>query len=177
MVPVGKLVQCRKREEFPRGKPGQSRARSCGERSGPSYASGAYNEDPICQRQAPEEGIADIKYDSTLCQQCQLFISVIKCVIKLSSDNPNCRFIVQKAIGYIDQQFKCLSDELKKKKTAFPRTIVYCTSIANCGEIVSFFQEELGGVADGMYAIYHSRTPQGIFYMESFPLLGKQMAL
>ena len=84
---------------------------------------------------------------------------------------------IQNAIGYIDQQFKCLADELKKKKTAFPRTIVYCTSIANCGEIFSFFQEELGGVADGMYAIYHSRTPQGIFYMESFPLLGKQMAL
>ena len=39
---------------------------------------------------------------------------------------------------------------------------MYCTSIANCGEIFSFFQEELGGVADGMYAIYHSRTPQGI---------------
>ena len=25
-----------------------------------------------------------------------------------------------------------------------------------------FFNEELGGVADGMYAMYHARTPQGI---------------
>lgn len=83
-------------------------------------------------------------------------------VIKLSPDNPNCKFIVQKAVGDIAQQFTCLAMDLKEKKAVFPRTIVYCTSIANCGEIFSLFHEELGCVAEGMYSMYHSRTPKGI---------------
>ena len=83
-------------------------------------------------------------------------------VIKLSPDNPNCKFIVQKAVGDIAQQFTCLAMDLKEKTTVFPRTVVYCMSIASCGEIFSLFREELGCVAEGMYAMYHSRTPKGI---------------
>lgn len=83
-------------------------------------------------------------------------------VIKLCPDNPNCKFIVQKAMGDIAQQFTSLAVELKEKKYTFPRTIVYCMSITSCGEIYSLFYEELEGEAERMYAMYHSRTPNEI---------------
>ena len=41
-------------------------------------------------------------------------------------------------------------------------TIVYCQSIASCGEMFLLFSEELEGMSYGMYAMYHSKTPQAI---------------
>ena len=83
-------------------------------------------------------------------------------VVKLSPDKPNCKFIVEKASGDMEQQFKCLVEELVEKREAFPSTIVYCQSIANCGELFYYFAEELDGIGDGMYAMFHSKTPRGI---------------
>ena len=83
-------------------------------------------------------------------------------VVKLSPDKPNCKFIVAKAVGDIEEQFKSMVEELREKQQSFPKTIVYCRSIASCGEMFSLFSEELEGMSDGMYAMYHSKTPQTI---------------
>ena len=74
----------------------------------------------------------------------------------------NCKFIVAKAVGDIEEQFKSVVEELRDKQQSFPKTIVYCRSIASCGEMFSLFSEELEGILDGMYAMYHSKTPQAI---------------
>ena len=64
-------------------------------------------------------------------------------VVKLSPDKPNCKFIVAKAVGDIEEQFKSMVEELREKQQSFPKTIVYCRSIASCGEMFSLFSEEL----------------------------------
>lgn len=82
-------------------------------------------------------------------------------VVKLTPDKPNCRFAVEKVFDN-EKQLKCFLEELKEKKEKFPQTIIYCRSIAVCGELFSLFRQDLEGVANSMFAMYHSKTPPQI---------------
>jgi len=49
----------------------------------------------------------------------------------------------------------------QKKKEKTDKTIIYCRSLAVCGEVYALFQESMTDIPDAksLYAMYHSKTP------------------
>ena len=83
-------------------------------------------------------------------------------LIKILPDKPNCKFMVRKCSGEIEDEFKWVLNELKEKKREFPKTLIYCRTLSSCGEFYSFFTQELDATYKGMFAMYHSKTPEDI---------------
>ena len=83
-------------------------------------------------------------------------------LIKISPDKPNCKFVVKKCPGEVEDELRWVLMELKENKSSFPRTIIYCRSLSSCGQLYSFFQQELDDSLRSTYAMYHSKTPEEI---------------
>lgn len=83
-------------------------------------------------------------------------------VVKVTPDKPNSILEVRKASGDIDEDFKWLLDELRGKRLDCPRAIVYCRTISSCGELYSMLMQELDHSFCGMFAMFHSKTPDEI---------------
>ena len=82
-------------------------------------------------------------------------------IVKLSPEKANIKYTVEKVGKDLEDVFAELVEELKEKKKATPRTIIYCKSIKVFGELYSFFDEELSG-HNYLFAMYHSKTPPEI---------------
>lgn len=83
-------------------------------------------------------------------------------LVKISPDKPNSKFIVKKSSGDIEEDFLWVLNQLRGKMLECPRTIIYCKTIANCGELYSMFVQELDNAFSGMFAMFHSKTPSDI---------------
>ena len=77
-------------------------------------------------------------------------------LIKISPDKPNCKFVVKKCPGEVEDELMWVLTELKENKSSFSRTIIYCRSLSSFGQLYWFFKQELDGSLSGMYAMYHS---------------------
>ena len=78
-------------------------------------------------------------------------------LIKISPDKPNCKFVVKKCPGEVEDELMWVLTELKENKSLFSRTIIFCRSLSSCGQLYSFFKQELDGSLSGMYAMYYSK--------------------
>ena len=78
-------------------------------------------------------------------------------LIKISQDKPNCKFVVKKCPGEVEDELMRVLTELKENKSSFSRTIIFCRSLSSCGQLYSFFKQELDGSLSGMYAMYYSK--------------------
>ena len=55
-------------------------------------------------------------------------------LIKISPDKPNCKFVVKKCPGEVEDELMWVLTELKENKSSFSRTIIYCRSLSSCGQ-------------------------------------------
>ena len=55
-------------------------------------------------------------------------------LIKISQDKPNCKFVVKKCPGEVEDELMWVLTELKENKSSFSRTIIYCRSLSSCGQ-------------------------------------------
>jgi len=55
-------------------------------------------------------------------------------LIKISPDKPNCKFVVKKCPGEVEDELMWVLTELKENKSSFSRTIIYCRSLLSCGQ-------------------------------------------
>ena len=84
-------------------------------------------------------------------------------LIKISPDKPNCKFVVKKCPGEVEDELMWVLAELKENKSSFSRTIIYCRSLPITVKLrtillYSFFKQERDGNSfSGMYAMYHSK--------------------
>ena len=53
-------------------------------------------------------------------------------LIKISPDKPNCKFVVKKCPGEVEDELMWVLTELKENKSSFSRTISYCRSLSSC---------------------------------------------
>ena len=83
-------------------------------------------------------------------------------IVKLSPEKNNIKYTVKKVAKEVEEVFADISAELKQKKTDTPKTVVYCRSIKDCGELFSIFDEHLKEDGGKLFAMYHSKTPQNI---------------
>ena len=64
-------------------------------------------------------------------------------MVILSPCKSNLMYSVSKFIS-IDENFSQLAQKLKKERTFFPRTVIYCTKMVDCADLYLFFEERLG---------------------------------
>ena len=83
-------------------------------------------------------------------------------LIKILPDKPNCKCMVTKCSGEIEDELNWVLNALKEKKREFPKTLIYCRTLSSCGEFCSFFTQELDATYKGMFAMYHLKTPEDI---------------
>ena len=74
-------------------------------------------------------------------------------VIRYSPDK-NLFYSVKKCCD-IEETFQPIVNKLNEQTVEFPKTIIYCRSLKDCGEIYSLFDSP-------HVAMYHSRTPEKI---------------
>ena len=55
-------------------------------------------------------------------------------LIKISQDKPNCKFVVKKCPGEVEDELMWVLTELKEHKSSLSRTIIYCRSLSSCGQ-------------------------------------------
>jgi superfamily II DNA helicase RecQ len=95
---------------------------------------------------------------------------IIKClnlknskVIQLSPDKENVKYIVERACDEIDNTFSWLRNNLKNcNADQMEKTVVFCCSIKECGDIYESFLFNLPGEYQSCFAMYHAKTPQRI---------------
>ena len=75
-------------------------------------------------------------------------------VIRHSPDKNNLYYSVEKCSD-IDETFQPMIKVLNENTADIPKTIIYCRSLKDCGEIYSLFDSPRVGM-------YHSRTPEKI---------------
>lgn len=83
-------------------------------------------------------------------------------IVKLSPEKDNIMYTVKKVAKDVEEVFADILAEPKEKKTDTPKTVVYCRSIKDCGELFSIFDEHLKEDGGKLFAMYHSKTPQNI---------------
>ena len=84
-------------------------------------------------------------------------------VIYLSPDKENIKYIVQKADkAGLHVTFSWIIEDLKKHLQACPKTIIFCTSFKECGEVYDTFSDIMPDTFTTYYAMYHSKTPERI---------------
>ena len=75
-------------------------------------------------------------------------------VIRHSPDKKNLYYSVEKCCD-IEETFQSIVNVLHEQTAQIPKTIIYCRSLKDCGEIYSLFDSPRIGM-------YHSRTPEKI---------------
>ena len=84
-------------------------------------------------------------------------------VIQLSPDKENMRYIVEKASGEIEQTFSWLLYDLNLFRGDTEKTVIFCCSIKECGEIYeTFLYNKSDHEQQRHFAMYHAKTPQRI---------------
>ena len=84
-------------------------------------------------------------------------------VIQLSPDKENMRYIVEKASGEIEQTFSWLLYDLNLFRGDMEKTVIFCCSIKECGEIYeTFLYSKSDHEQQRHFAMYHAKTPQRI---------------
>ncbi len=83
-------------------------------------------------------------------------------VIKLSPDKENIRYIIEKASGEIEQTFSWLLHDLNLFHGDMNKTVIFCCSIKECGEIYETFLYNQSDEQQCHFAMYHAKTPQRI---------------
>ena len=75
--------------------------------------------------------------------------------IRHSPDKKNIYYSVEMANDNMEETFQGIMAKLVNEPTGLPKTINYCRSLKDCGEIYSLF--------DSPYvSMYHSKTPEKI---------------
>ena len=82
-------------------------------------------------------------------------------LIRQSPDKKNISYHVEKA-KELDEMFQWILDLFSSSVTEIPKTIIYCRSLKDCGEIYSLFDEVATNSQAKVVTMYHSKTPEQI---------------
>lgn len=82
-------------------------------------------------------------------------------VIRQSPDKKNISYHVEKA-KELDETFEWILDLFSSCIAEIPKTIIYCRSLKDCGEIYSLFDEIATHSEAPVVSMYHSKTPEQI---------------
>jgi len=69
-------------------------------------------------------------------------------VFQNSPEKKKVKVVVMKASKAIEDTLSWLVKELKKKKEKTDKSIIYCRSLAVCGEVYALFQESMTDIPD-----------------------------
>ena len=84
-------------------------------------------------------------------------------IIQLSPDKENIRYIVEKAKNEeIGETLSWLLHDLNLFCGDMDKTVIFCCSIKECGEIYETFLYNLSDAQQSHFAMYHAKTPQRI---------------
>ena len=64
-------------------------------------------------------------------------------VVALSPSRPNIKFEVE-VHSSLDEALQPLVQGLKQLRTAYPKTIIYCRRLVDCGDVYLYFRDNLG---------------------------------
>ena len=81
-------------------------------------------------------------------------------LIRHSPDKKNVSYHVQKAVD-LDETFQWMLNLVSSPVTEIPKSIIYCRSLKDCGEIYSLFEAAANSEMP-IVTIYHSKTPEHI---------------
>ena len=82
-------------------------------------------------------------------------------LIRQSPDKKNICYHVEKA-KELDETFKCILHLFSSAVAEIPKTIIYCRSLKDWGEIYSLFDEIATQSEAPFVSMYHSKTPEQI---------------
>ena len=82
-------------------------------------------------------------------------------LIRQSPDKKNISYHVEKA-KELDEIFQWILDLFSSSVTEIPKTIIYCRSLKDCGEIYSLFVEVATNSQAPVVTMYHGKTPEQI---------------
>lgn len=82
-------------------------------------------------------------------------------LIRQSPDKQNISSHVEKA-KELDETFKWILDLFSSSVAEIAKTIIYCRSLKDCGEIYSLFDEIATHSEAPVVSMYHSKTPEQI---------------
>ena len=77
-------------------------------------------------------------------------------LIRQSPDKKNISYHVEKA-KELDEMFQWILDLFSSSVTETPKTIIYCRSLKDCGEIYSLFDEVATNSQAKVVTMYHSK--------------------
>lgn len=85
-------------------------------------------------------------------------------VFQNSPEKKKVNVVVRTASKSIEDTLSWLAKELKENKEKTDKTIIYCRSLAVCGEVYAILQYCMGDIsnAPSLYGMYHSNTPTEI---------------
>ena len=82
-------------------------------------------------------------------------------LIRHSPDKKNISYHVQKAAD-LDETFQWMVNLVSSPVTEIPKTIIYCRSLKDCGELYSLFDEAAANSEVPVVTMFHSKTPEQI---------------
>lgn len=82
-------------------------------------------------------------------------------LIRQSPDKKNISYHVEKA-KELDETFQWMLDLFSFPVAEIPKTIIYCRSLKDCGEMYSLFDEVAANSQVPVVTMYHSKTPEQI---------------
>jgi len=81
-------------------------------------------------------------------------------IVRLPPNKDNIKMSFQKAPKELEETLSWVIGDLKEKGNEMLKTIIYCRSLKDCGDIYCLFNEKLSTRTN--YAMYHSKTPAKI---------------
>ena len=75
---------------------------------------------------------------------CRILGMTEPSVIAVTPNRSNICYSVEKKVGGIDETFAVLVDELREKRVGMPRSIIFCRSYEDVGQIYAFIKSSLG---------------------------------
>ena len=82
-------------------------------------------------------------------------------LIRHSPDKKNISYHVQTAAD-LSETFQWMVNLVSSPVTEIPKTIIYCRSLKDCGELYSLFDEAAANSEVPVVTMYHSKTPEQI---------------
>jgi len=79
----------------------------------------------------------------------------------LSPNKINISYSVRRGEEELEDSFQWLIQDLKEKRENMDKTIIFCRSLKDCGEIFLIFDHHIQGEYKH-FAMYHSKTPTHI---------------
>ena len=82
--------------------------------------------------------------------------------VRMSPDKENVKYVIERAKPDLEVTFGWLINAIHEKKEHSEKTVVFCQSFKECGDVYDLFQHFIPSGCNSFVAMFHSKTPQEI---------------